>query len=251
MTDNKLITTRNLVAEDIGPLRRLTGILDSMPTEAKTYGEGAKAKPRTQVVLNLKQIEAIEAVEPYNFPTWSSPPFLISNRDKSKWGVLGNSFNDLVDPILYSKDQLTPGNPSYVRPKDRMDIESCIGKRIGLVMCDGEEGRPLLVDLFDGRANEGKGGDTPTATWMFYSVEGVGVAGSKQMSAVDLAMALLDGKTLSEFNQKALADPIIRNSEVLAAISLPESAPTSFANTMVTSGKFIVDPATKVYRKVA
>ncbi len=254
---DKLITTRNLVSGDIGPLRRMTGVLDSMPTEAKTYGEGEKAKPRTQVVINLKQLEVIEAVEVYTFPTWTSQPLTLSNRSKSRWGVLADSFNNLVDTQLYTKEQLMPKlptgepNPAYVPPKNRMDIEACIGKRIGLVMADGEEGRPTPPDLFDQRAADGKGADVPTPTWMFYMVEGVGVAGATQQTPLELAMSYLDGKTLAEFNQKALADPILRTSELLTAISMPESAPASFANTMISSGKFTKDATTGVFKKVA
>jgi len=70
------------------------------------------------------------------------------------------------------------------------------------------------------------------------------------VSAMHLATSLLDGKTLAEFNTAALANPVIRNdTSLLQAISLPPSAPNSFANIMVTSGTFTKDEA-EVYHKV-
>ncbi len=36
MADEGTITTRNLIDAELGPLRRLTGILDSLPTEKQT-----------------------------------------------------------------------------------------------------------------------------------------------------------------------------------------------------------------------
>lgn len=230
---DKLITSRNLVESDLGPLRRFTGILDSIPTEAKKPYQPADgsepkrpAKAQTQAVLNMKEIEVIEAIEAYHLPIWVSRPFTISNRTKSRWGVIMDSFNNLVDPILYTKEQLTSHledgtpNPVYVPPSKRMDVTDCYGKRIGLVLSDGEEGRPMPVPLFDGRANEGKGGDVPTATWMIYMVEGIGVIGTSAQSPLDLAMGILNGKTASEFSKAVLAEESIRSdSQLMTALS--------------------------------
>src|SRR3972149_3426464 len=154
MTQEKLITSRNLVDSDIGPLRSLTGILDSMPTENKPEDKTRGYKASIQVVLNLKDIEVLEAIEPYHFPIFSSRPFTLSNRRKSMWGVLADSFNFIAD-MQYTKEQLDPTNSNYIKPSDRTDIAEAIGKRVGLVMADGEEGRPKPPELFDGRANDG------------------------------------------------------------------------------------------------
>jgi len=246
MPEEKMITTRNLIDSDIGPLRRFTGILDSMPEETTIYNEGeVKERKGTKVSLNNKDIEVIEAVEPYQFPIYTIS-MSVSNRKKSMWGVLsdgppGNKnvgFNNVADQQYTAKQLDSTNAAAYIKPKDRMDIKQCIGKRIGYVMCDGEEGRPAQPLLYDGRADE----DRPRACWTIYSIEGVGVAGGQGMSPMDKAMELLDGKTLADFNAAALADPQVRgDATLLQAISKPVSAPDSFANTMITAGKFSKD----------
>lgn len=236
MPDEASVTTRNLIDSDIGPLRRVTGILDSIPTEKQTYGTGEAAREATRISINLKDLDVKEAVEPYHFPIYTAI-MTLSNRKKSRWGVFGESLNAILD-TQYTKDQLDPTSPQYLKPSARMDIKDCIGKRIGIVMADGAEGRPPAPMLFDGRISE----DRPSPTWMVYLVEGVGVAGGEGQSAMDLAMSMLDGKTLAEFNAAALANPVIRNdTALLQAISQPPTAPSSFANTMMTTGKFTKD----------
>lgn len=257
MADEKRpLTSRNLVDFDIGPLRRLTGILDSMPTEVQAFGEGDSKRNVTRVVLNLKEIEVIEATEPYHFPIYSTRPMSVSNRKKSMWGFLSESFNSLVDSAMYTPEQLEPrledgsDNPNFVKPSDRMDITECIGKRIGLVLADGEDGRPVPPDLFDQRANEGKGGDVPTPSWAIYSVEGIGTVGVQSIPPLELAMQLLNNKSAADFNGAVIAEEAIRgDSDLMSSIGKPLSDPTSFVTTMVSSGKFTKDD-NEVYHRV-
>lgn len=253
MTQEGMITTRGLIDAELGPLRRFTGILDSMPTEKRTYGEGEAARESTRISLNFKDIDVKAAVEPYHFPIYTITVSL-SNRKKSRWGVLSDGtpkdrtigFNNVADQ-QYTAEQLDPSNANFIKPSDRLDLKDCFGKRFGMVMTDGEDGRPESMDLYDGRADS----DRPTPAWAVYEVEGVGVAGGQGVSAMDLAMSLLDGKTLAEFNTAALANPVIRaDTPLLQSISKPPTAADSFANTMVTAGKFTVDEQS-VYHKVA
>lgn len=243
MADNP-ITTRNLIDADVGPLRRFTGVLDSMPTEERTYGEGESARATTRISLNYKEIEVLEALEPYHFPIFTIS-IGQSNRKKSRWGVFGTSLNEILDQ-QYTAEQLDPASPNYIKPSDRMDINDCLGKRMGLVLADGAEGRPAPPLLYDGRAEE----DRLTPAWTTYMIEGLGVTGGQGKTPLDAAMEKLDGKTLADFNQAALADPLIRgDATLLQSISLPVSAPNSFANTMIASGQFTKDDQ-EIYHKV-
>ncbi|MCK4414929.1 MAG: hypothetical protein KAY32_15450 [Candidatus Eisenbacteria sp.] len=246
-------STRGLVEGDLGPLRRFTGILDSMPKEPQTYGEGEAARTTQRVKLNCKDIDVKEAVEPYHFPIYTIT-ISESNKKKSRWGVLSEGtpedrsigFNNVADQKL-TPEQHDPSNANYVKPADRLEIKHCIGKRLGFVMTDGEDGRPKATDLYDGRIDA----DRPTPAWTVYEIEGVGVAGGQGTSAMEVAMSKLDGKTLADFNTAALADPVIRNdTALLAAIGMPPTAPNSFANTMVSTGKFTKDEASGVFSKV-
>lgn len=251
MSEEVKTTTRNLIDFDIGPLRRFKGILDSMPKEPQTFTQGETIKTSTRQISNFKDLDVLEAIEPYHFPTFTFH-MTLSNRKKSRWGVYAESFNEVADS-QYTPEQMDPSNPNYIKPSDRLDIEDCIGKVFGIVLADGEDGRPAMPELFDGRATDAmhpKGQDMPTVAWMVYEIEGVGVAGSQGVSSSDLAAALLDGKTLNEFNKDALANPIIRNdSALLQSISLPATAAGSFANALVKAGVFTKD-AQGVFHKV-
>ena len=252
MAEEGIISVRNLIESDIGPLRRFTGVLDSTPTEKQTWNEGTpEARDSLRISLNTKDIEVIEAVEPYHFPIYTIQ-FTLSNRKKSKYGVFGTSLAEILDQ-QYSEAQRDPNSPDYVKPADRMDLKDCIGKRLGFVIADGEEGRPPLHLLFDGRAKDEthpKGQDMPTPAWECYMVEGVGVKGGEGSSPLDKAMELLDGKTVAQFNQAALANDVVRSDvNLLQSIGMPVSAPNSFTNTMVTGGKFTKDDQ-EIFHKV-
>ena len=251
MTEEGMVTTRGLIDADLGPLRRFTGILDSMPTETKYYKKNQDdpeevGKASVRVSINCRDIEVKEAVEPYHFPIYTVS-VAQSNRKKSRWGVLSEGtptdrsigFNNVADQ-QYTAEQLDPSNANYVKPSDRLELKACIGKRIGFVLTDNIDGRPAPMDLWDGRS----GVDVPTPAWTVYEIEGVGVAGGQGVSPMDLAVSLLDGKTLAEFNKAALDNPVIWNdTALLQAISLPPTAPASFANAMKIAGKFTQDEA--------
>lgn len=237
MVETAAPSSRGLIDFDVGPLRRFTGIIDSMPREPQTFGEGASARQSMRVTMNVKDLEVIEAIEPYHFPIFS---FQVteSNRKKSRYGVLSESFNSVADS-QYTEAQLDPTSPEFVKAKDRMDWKDVMGKtRVGFVLADGEDGRPEPPMLFDGRANE----DRPTPAWMVYSIEGVGIAGGQGVNPAELAEALLDGKNLTQFNKEAMANEVIRaNTSLLQSIALPPTAPGNFANALVAAGKFTKD----------
>lgn len=240
-----LLSIRNLVDADLGPLRRFKGIFESMPYTVETYGEGANARQSTRVTLNFRELEVMEAVEPYHFPIYSLAPISASNRKKSKWGVMGISCAKILDQI-YTTAQLDPSSPEYIPPAKRMNLKDCLSKRMGLVLADGEMGRPQPPMLWDGRAEE----DRATPCWTVYEIEGVGVAGGQGKTPLDSAMDLLDNKSMADFNAAALANPAVRgDAALLQAISAPPAAPNNFCSTMLTTGQFIKD-AQEIFHKV-
>lgn len=253
MTDvNGSPSARGLIESDLGPLRRFIGTLDSYPSETQTWGEGTPdERTSKRRSYNFKDIEVIEAVEPYPFPIYTIG-LTESNRKKSRYGVFSDSLVEILDSVL-TPSQLDPNSPEFVQTKDRMDWPDCLGKRLGIVLADGQDGRPPMHNLFDGRATDDKhpkGQDVPTAAWEVYMVEGVGTKGGSGKSPIDTTMELLDGKTLAEFNQLAYASDAVRGDvALLQAIGMPATAPNSFANKMVTEGKFTKDEA-GVYHKV-
>ena len=238
MSPEPLVSTRNLTSGgDIGPLRRFTGVIDSIPTEAQTFQqEGGKPRTGTKVSLQVKDIEVLEAVEPYHLPVYTIQ-LSLSNRKKSRWGVLSESINAILDG-QYTSEQLDLSSPEYIKPQAREDIDSLISKRVGFVVADGDEGRPVPPMLYDMREKK----DVPTPTWIVYEIEGYGTAESGQVSPTDRAKELLDGKTQAQFNKVALSDPLIRNDpELLQAIGAPASSPKSFTAIQVAEGTFTKD----------
>lgn len=253
MADEKIPSVRGLIESDIGPLRRFYGVLDSCPQEEKKYDEGTpNERKSTQISLNFKDLEVVESVEPYNFPIYTVQ-FTLSNRKKSKYGVFGVSLANILDLGL-TEAQKDPTSPEYVKPTDRPDLADCIGKRMGLVMADGEDGRPAQHDLFDGRAKDEthpKGQDVPTSSWECFFVEGYGSTEGDGKSPLDAAMDLLDGKTAAQFNAAALESEVIRqDADLMSSIGLPISSPKNFMTSMVNSKTFKKDAKTGIYSRV-
>lgn len=240
-------SSRGLVDFDVGPLRRFTAIIDSMPKEPQTFGEGEAARQSMRITVNCGSVEVIQAIEPYHFPIFQ---FQIteSNKKKSRYGVLSESFNAVVDS-QYTEAHLDPSSPEFVHAKDRMDWKDVMGKtKVGFVLADGEDGRPDPPMLYDGRAQE----DRPTPAWMIFSVEGVGVAGGQGVNTTELAKALLEGKTLAQFNKDAMANDIIKaDGALLQSIALPPTATGNFANVLVTAGEFTKDAQGVFHKAVA
>jgi len=206
------------------PLRRFTGIFKGHEEEPARGYEG------TRTTLNFADVEVLESTEPYNFPT-AQLNFGVSNRKESRWGYLAQSLVELI-------------------PEDE-DIDDQIDKRWGLVYADGQDGRPEPKPIWSRNADKDQypDGRIPTPVWVVYELEGkvAGEAakGGEGNTALERAMSLLDGKTLSEFNKVALADVVIRKDK-----SLPQAiVDKSFVKSMIEGGLFTKDE-NDIYHRV-
>ena len=218
--EEKKTSIRNLQDGFVGtPLRRFYGKLESYASEPATGYEG------TRINLNFLDIEVIQSTEPYNFPT-AVINIGVSNKKKSKWGYFGASMAELVP--------------------DEEDLENQVGRKIGLVFCDGQEGRPEPKPIWNSNADrvEFPNGEVPTPVWIVFEVEGV-VAGAATTSSAEQAKKLLDGKTITEFNKAAYSDPLIRKDTELQR-SITDK---SFVKAMLAAGEFTKD-SNDLYHRV-
>uniref|UniRef100_A0A6M3L8J3 Uncharacterized protein n=1 Tax=viral metagenome TaxID=1070528 RepID=A0A6M3L8J3_9ZZZZ len=173
------------------------------------------------VMFQFTELEVIKSTEPYDLPTTELEVGWSSNRIDSKWGVFGMSLR----PFL----------------AEGQDLKDMIEHVIGMEFTAGH----MLP-----RKNKetDKWESLPASAWEVFEVDGAtldGAAGGGKTPA-DIAEDLLNGKTLVEFNGAAVQIDAIRNDpEMLRAVS-----DKSFVASMVSSGKFTVDPDSGKYARV-
>lgn len=215
------VSTRGLVegGYEQSPLRRFRGKFAGYTTAPATGYAG------TRVTLNFTEVDVLQSVAPYNFPTAQLETGL-SNRKKSKWGYFSDSLNALMD--------------------EEEDIQDQEGKLMEMVFCDGLDERPAPRPIFSAKADIEEYPDrmVPTPYWAVAELEGV-VAGAEKQTPAGRAEELLDGKTLAEFNKAAYADPLVKTDvELQRAIT-----DKSFVKSMLSAGTFTKGPD-NVYHKV-
>lgn len=201
------VSTRNLVDSDFGtPLRKFYGTLESFFPEPAVGYEG------TRVNLNFSNVEVLQSIEPYHFPT-AVINIGLSNKKKSKWGYFGSSLNKLIPDTEDLKDQLK--------------------RRIGMVFCDGLEGRPEQLPIYSRDAKA----EVPQPCWTVFEVEGKVAGAGPVKTTAERAKELLNGRTRAEFNKVAYADPIIRADPTFQRTITDKS----FINAMLQLGEFVED----------
>ena len=203
-----LLTIRGL-QEDFGtPIKKFKGTL-----------VGYTLEPEKPAKLNFDNVEIIESTEPYPYPTCTIEIWP-SNRIKSNWGIFGVSLGKLIPP--------------------EQDLKDCINKRFGMEFTGGHMLRRKNKETEEW-------GEVPVSAWEVYEVDGVtaGEPGAAPVSARDRAKALLDGKTIGDFNKAAMADDAVRNDQELLASIVAKT----FTAELVDSGEFIKD-GDDIYRKV-
>ena len=193
-----LISVRNLTDSTFGtPLREFKGKLENYYPEEQKYG--------TMVQLNFKDVEVINSVEPYNFPT-AIISIKLSSKKRSGWGILGDSLAKLLGP-----DE---------------DIKDTLQKEWHMKMREGY--------IYGQDKNTGE--DMVGNPWECIELEGATGATTLQ-SAADRARELIPGKTRAEFNKAAYADPIIRKDSTLQRAITNKS----FIAGLLTTGAIVED----------
>ena len=212
-----LISVRNLVDSDFDlPVKSFDGTYGGHESKAAGNFGGSIT------TLNYSDVDNIVSVMPYNFPTvaisiWDS------NKKKSQWGYFGTS---LVD---------------YLGPDE--DLKDCVGRRMSLVFCDGQGGRPEMKPIYRRDADVEKFPDkmVPQAVWVVTAVEGssAGPTGeaASGVSAAEWAEQNLIGKTRADFNKWAFADPQVRKDTQLQR-SITDK---SFINSLLQLGRVTED----------
>jgi len=99
------------------PLKDFWGTLTAVSASMVT----GVAPSRLKVKLDFSKLEVIESDEPYTLPT-AHIYILQSNREKSEWGVFGNSIDRILNARL----------PEYISPHLIRGLRHCLDKRIHL-----------------------------------------------------------------------------------------------------------------------
>ncbi len=216
------VSVRGLVDSDFDmPLRSFDAIFDGYDTAP------AQGYSGTRVDLKFLELDNIVSVSPYNFHT-AVINLGLSNKNKSKWGYFANSLSKLLPPDEDIKDQK--------------------GKRMKLVFCDGQDGRPEPKPIWNRDADPGEYPDkmVPTPVWIVAELEGTAAGGGEAVDAAAYAEELLIGKTRAQFNKAAFADAVIRKDTSLQR-SITDK---SFINALVQMGK-VAENADGVFERVA
>lgn len=219
MTDTvqDLVSVRGLVDSDFeNPLRKFTGTFDGYSTAAASGYTG------TRVDFNFKDIDNVTVAKGfvYNFPT-AVINVGLSNKHKSRYGYLADSIATLI--------------------ADDEDLKDQVGRRMTLVYCDGQDGRPEPKPIWNKDADVAEFPDkmVPTPVWNVVEIEG-SIASAKpggDSTTADYAEENLVGKTRAQFNKWAFADARVRK-DVALQRSISDK---SFINVLLQLGKVVED----------
>ena len=183
------------------PLREFIGILEEYKAEEHQGNDGSKY---TTVNFNFKELEVLDAVEPYPFPIaviriGYKPPK--ASRGGTKWDVLAGSLR-----------KLAPKNP---------DPDLLVGKKQQWKMVESPL-RGIIKDEAGQEMVNANGdkvwGEVPTLCWAIVSVDGLGSVEQKDKDFNVFLVDLADGKTEPQFYSAALT-----NSEVTARPNIVEA----------------------------
>ena len=244
----------------IGPLRQFTAILAEAPWEKRVGRQSGKSY--VVVKLLLTDMDVAVSTEPFLMPSHEIELFY-NNNEGSEYGIFGVTVGQCLDMAL-TEDQKTKGHVDYIPPAKRVNLKDVYGRRFGFVLDDGEDGRPEMHPICDGRKKE----EVPQRAWEVYSIEGYGTrtwdvgdgtaapmegtaapattAPTKPSNATQAAMDALDGKNQAAFNIEAMGNDVVK-ADVGVLTSIADG---SFLETMVSTGQFTQDSDGAYHRVV-
>jgi len=211
------VSARNLVETGVGPLRKFYGDIAyvSDPPEERQGQSGAYSV----VVFRMAAVEVLQSTEPYPYPV-AEIAISLSNRKKSRWGFFSESL------VKYLKSE--------------EDVKDIMSRRVGWVYTDGQDGRPAPKKVWNRTANA----EVDAPAWEVFDI--VGAKGNTSNdAAVEHTIGLLDGKSVSEFNKVALADPVVKGNVDLQRAIMDKS----FVTALVQRGTFAKDE-NDIYHRV-
>jgi hypothetical protein len=160
------------------PLTHFKGKFHSYQTVPSRFKD-KNGNSKLNVILNFSDLDmtSIKSKEPYNFPT-AQIEIPYSEYNKSRWGVWGNSIIKFLP--------------------EGQDFQAAVGSVVTMGITPGHD--------CGQKDTEDKTKKVMSDCWEIVAVEGMG----KKVDPMTRLLELVDGKTVPEFNQIALADSTIR-----------------------------------------
>lgn len=158
------------------PLRRFKGVCQSIEEDVRKGDRGEY----TVIVFKFTDVDPIESVTPFPFPTCEIQ-ISHSDRTETRWAAMGDSIRRLLGPD---------------EGADAMVLQ---GKKQEWAMLPSPTRRPE-----DPQNPGGNWVTEDTPCWQAVAVEGAAEAAE---NLTERLLDLADGKTDTQFNQAALADP--------------------------------------------
>lgn len=203
------------------PLRwfrgRLTAIKGSM------VQRGNMTQPKLEIIYKFNEVEVKESIEPYPFPV-ADIPIMHSRKAKSNMGVLATSIDKIINAgVAETVPQSEVKNQGFLLNKmQEWKLTP------GHMMWDAAQLKETPRDCWEVVMVEGCGG-TPTTTT---------TTKAESISPSQHAINILDGKTLTQFNQYVLQDQLIKEKggQLIVAI-----ANGSFVDSLEKAGTVVKD----------
>ena len=223
------------------PVKSFVGRLDAIIPKIVTF-ENSKNPNRTAAVLNFSDLQIVQTDEPWNTPVLPLE-FIISNRDSSKWAVLGTSIGKLIPPSVgmeycigkYMHLQVTPGHMLYDgKEKKEMPQDAWECLRIDAVKFIVPTGAVVQQPQMASIPAPAMAAAAPAAP----AAPSANAPAAAQPSALRKALEILEGKTEKQWNIDVFNDPIVRTDKKVVDDILNRA----FLNTIYATGAIQMTP---------